>query len=268
MSKENTIVRFIENPNLPKGHVRLLLAGRSYIPRLDFSKWGVDVLPILPYNQLERPLVEHADMQVLHLYSNKIISNPSISCKVVSLYKKYIEKIDCKGKELAIDCCMGSQKDLSQYPNSAAYNVLILGKRAIYNPKCIDLSVLSHLKSLYTCISVRQGYARCTSCIVRENAVITADPGIAKTLRQLDVDVLDIVPGYIDLPGYKYGFIGGASFKISDNQLAFTGKLDCHPDAMRIFHFLEKYFVEPIFLSKESIFDMGSAIPLIEEFGE
>ena len=27
------------------------------------------------------------------------------------------------------------------------------------------------------------------------------------------IDVLKIRPGYIDLPGFDYGFIGGASFK-------------------------------------------------------
>ena len=259
------ILRLLKSPNLPAGRVRLILAGKCYIPRLNLSRWGIDVLPVLSYEYLETPLMQHADMQVLHLYCNKIMSNAVTLCKVKSLYREHIRKMACKVENLSIDFETGMQTDLHQYPKSAAYNVLILEKYAVYNPKCVDRLVLSYLEAHYICVPVRQGYVRCASCIVNKDAVVTADDGIAKALRPLGIDVLCITPGYIELPGYAYGFIGGASFKISPYQLAFTGRLDGHPDYARILRFLEKHGVKPVFLSTEPVFDMGSAVPLIEE---
>lgn len=263
-SEKEKLLRLIEVPNLPRGRVRLLLAGERYIPRLNLSQWGIQALPLSFYAGLEPLVADHADMQVLHLYGNKIVSNSDILCKVMSLYREYISRNACKGSNLSIVAEAGKHRDLFQYPESAAYNVLILGKYAIFNPNCVDRTVWNLLKTRYLCVPVRQGYARCSSCIVGENAVITADPGIKKTLTGLGIDVLDITPGYIQLPGYAYGFIGGASFKISEHQLAFTGRLDMHPDYFRMLGFLEEHDTEPVFLSDEPAFDMGSATLLLE----
>ena len=90
-------------------------------------------------------------------------------------------------------------------------------------------------------LEVQQGYTKCSICVVSENAIITSDIGIHCKAKESGIDSLLISPGYIDLPGYKYGFIGGASFKISDNVIAFTGSLDSHPDKDNIEHFLCKY---------------------------
>jgi hypothetical protein len=76
--------------------------------------------------------------------------------------------------------------------------------------------------------------------------------------------VLRIAPGAVVLDGFPYGFIGGASFKISEKNLAFTGRLDGHPDCERILSFLREREIEPLFLTQEPIFDIGSAIPILE----
>ena len=76
------------------------------------------------------------------------------------------------------------------------------------------------------------------------------------------MDVLRIRPGYIELIGYDYGFIGGAAFLINDHTLAFTGALDRHPDKDRILDFLAQHGVQPVFLTEVPIFDIGGAVAL------
>ena len=78
------------------------------------------------------------------------------------------------------------------------------------------------------------------------------------------MDVLEIEPGHILLPGFDTGFIGGATFKLSAHELAFTGELDGHPDRPAIEAFLEARGVEPVYLTTQPAFDIGSAVPLTE----
>ena len=74
------------------------------------------------------------------------------------------------------------------------------------------------------------------------------------------IDVLLISPGYIDLPGLDYGFIGGASGLIGKNKLFFTGRLNAHPDYNRIVDFLQKNKSKPIFSNREQPIDLGSIL--------
>lgn len=252
---------FIEKPNLPQGKVRLIFVGESYINRLNTSKFGIDCIPISDYTHLEPAICSHADTQVVHLYRNNFITIPNIACKVNKLYTKHLGINKC----LKVNVLSGKKNMLYKYPDSASYNVLLIDKFAIYNPKCIDPVLEEILKSNYKCLYVSQGYVRCASCIVDETAIITADTSIANTLKNVGIDVLLISPGFIDLPNYNYGFIGGATFKIDKHKLAFTGTIDNHPDKTLIIEFLQKHRVEPVFLSDTPIFDIGSAIPVLEE---
>ena len=113
-------------------------------------------------------------------------------------------------------------------------------------------------------VSSRQGYSRCSVCVVNDNAIITADEGICRSAKAHGIDVLKIRPGYIDLPGFDYGFIGGASFKLSDTKLAFTGGLDKHPDAERIIEFASLHNIDIVYITDKPAFDIGGAIPITE----
>ena len=113
-------------------------------------------------------------------------------------------------------------------------------------------------------VSSRQGYSRCSVCVVNDNAIITADEGICRSAKAHGIDVLKIRPGYIDLPGFDHGFIGGASFKISDTKLAFTGRLDSHPDAEQMIGFASLHSVDIVYITDKPAFDIGGAIPIIE----
>ncbi len=115
------------------------------------------------------------------------------------------------------------------------------------------------LKDYANFIHVKQGYAKCNICPVTERAFITSDKGIATVCAKFGFDVLLIESGFIQLEGFDTGFIGGASFKISQSEMAFTGSLNLHPSKAQIEAFLNRYGVKPIYLTEQEIFDIGSA---------
>ena len=51
-------------------------------------------------------------------------------------------------------------------------------------------------------------------------------------------------------------------FKLSPERMAFTGRLDLHPDRARIEAYLRGRGVEPVYLTERPAFDIGSAVPL------
>jgi len=117
-------------------------------------------------------------------------------------------------------------------------------------------------------VKVRQGYTKCSVCVVDENSAITSDRNIYNALISNGIDTLLISEGYIDLDGYDYGFIGGSCGKISKNEIAFTGRFNKHPDCDRILEFLNARKIDAKFLTDKDIFDIGSILPITEECEE
>ncbi|MBQ8999245.1 MAG: hypothetical protein IJ086_11240, partial [Clostridium sp.] len=69
--------------------------------------------------------------------------------------------------------------------------------------------------------------------------------------------------GHIDLFELNYGFIGGCSGLISDDELAFFGDITSHPDYNKILEFVISKNKKLVCLSSEKLLDLGSIIPLI-----
>jgi hypothetical protein len=107
-------------------------------------------------------------------------------------------------------------------------------------------------------INVKQGYTKCSTCVVTNQAVITSDTSIAKSLSLEKIDVLLIPPGDIILPGMNYGFIGGATGLVENDVLAFYGHLDHYLYGKDVLSFLKKHKVEPMFLRNGKLIDRGS----------
>jgi len=88
-------------------------------------------------------------------------------------------------------------------------------------------------------IDVKQGYSKCSICVVDENSVITADQGIAKKIsKEKGPDCLLISPGHIILERHEYGFIGGSCGLIG-NEIVFNGDISLHPDFKRISNYIK-----------------------------
>lgn len=196
--------------------------------------------PLLPH-----PVRFHADLQFLRLSDKKafVLKNSDISIDNYSIYKS---------KESPSD----------KYPRDCLLNCLIIGDKAFGNAKALDEYLLEYLKnSNFEFINVKQGYAKCSTLVVDEKHAITADCSIYKALTENDIDVLKIENGNILLPGYDYGFIGGASGKLG-NSIIFTGSIKTHPQGSEIARYIKSCGLEIIELNQGKLIDIGGIIEL------
>ena len=251
------MMKFVGTPNLPV-HAGTVIIGEKYCNILQNSveNLGVNILPMPDNPYVDTRLSGHADLSVLHLGGNRLLLAPYLKGS------EFSQQLEYRGFDLEF-------ADIEQsalYPNDAQMNVCILGNKVIYNPKTVPNAIVKYLTigSRAVQVSSRQGYSRCSVCVVNDNAIITADEGICRSAEAHGIDALKIRPGYIDLPGFDYGFIGGASFKISDTKLAFTGRLDRHPDAEQIIEFASLHNVDIVYITDRPAFDIGGAIPITE----
>lgn len=232
-------------PNLPKNRVKSLIIGEKYgLIASKIEKLGINVILLPEIVEVDPRLSGHADLGVLLYDDHAYLAD--------SVYDKLNGKLSDFGlpvKKITISC---------KYPYDCRLNACIIGTHIVHSKK---VSVLSGKTGF---IDVNQGYSKCSICPVTENALITSDPGIEKACVKAGIDVLRIRSGYIDLPGFDTGFIGGASFKISENEMVFTGNITKHPDGIRIKEFLLKYNVDPISLCTDELLDIGSAVLLTE----
>ena len=146
------------------------------------------------------------------------------------------------------------------YPEDISYNILRIGNYAFGKISSIDISLRRALEDEgVELIDIKQGYAKCSVAVTSKDSAITSDKGILKALEKRGINVLFLEPGEIDLPGYDYGFIGGASGLINDKFLL-TGKFAKVGCNEKIQSFVEGNGSTLIFLSDRKIIDLGSVI--------
>ena len=249
---------FVVHPNLPSNTESLLICEKyAKILQNPIEKAGISVVIVPNNSAVDARLSGHVDLSICHAGGERLFATASLKNTELT------EQLGVSGAKITY---LGNRRS-ARYPNDVPLNAVVIGKYLIANPKTCASEIVDYLTIKRRCIllPVKQGYTRCSVCPVGEGALITSDLGIARAAVGSDLDVLLISPGAIDLPGFAYGFIGGAAFKISDDKLAFTGMLSYHPDEKRILDFLEKHGVEPVYLTKQPLFDIGGAIPLTEK---
>lgn len=244
--------RFLKTPNLPEARVTLCaLASGNFLYTQSLQEQGVKALEIPAHPLLAEPVCRHADLQIHHLGGGVLLTLPDAMPGL--LFALSEEKFDVK------PICFTPN---SVYPNDIPLCCFALGN-ALY---CSPQHTASEIKALYKRIlAVRQGYARCSTCIVDANAIITADTGIAAVAERQGIAVLRIQPGHILLPGYSHGFIGGCCGLLNKRLLAFTGEINTHPDGARIRAFCRRRGVQIIALGSGPLVDIGGILPLKEK---
>ena len=149
------------------------------------------------------------------------------------------------------------------YPYDAGLNFCIVGDKLFFNPKTANAKLVEKC-GCKQFIPVKQGYTKCSICVIDENSIITSDKRIAEAAENAGMDALYLSEPFVKLDGFGYGFIGGAAFKISETDIAFTGKIVDTIVERKIESFLSRRNINPIYLTDSQIFDIGSAIPLTE----
>ncbi len=245
---------FIKKANLPEFRVKTVVIGQGNIQaKLFLSSLDINVLEVTDNPKLDVEISTHADVLVSHLGNGEILLSQN-----QNLLKAKLLKLGARVEEAEII-------PFSPYPNDILLNHTILGDFLICNVKNTSKYVLKYAQAgNFTVIDTKQGYAKCSICIVEDNAVITEDSGIERLLKKYQIDVLKIQPNCIRLSDKHFGFLGGSSGKISKKLLFFNGNLKKHPDYIEIVKFLKKYNVEPIYDDSYELTDIGSIIPLTE----
>ncbi len=249
------MLRYIEKPHLPQGRVRHIILGEKYRNLLENALFDNNLCPIWLKNNdfVDKRLSGHCDLMAAHLGNNVL---------AVSEFLQNSEFIN--NNELQeIKLITVPEPQHKQYPYDAGLNFCIIGDKLIYNPKTAEKSVISKLG--YKRLECRQGYTKCSICVADENAIITSDSKIAQIAELNGIDSLLVDESITALDGFEHGFIGGASFKINRNKIAFTGVIKDKTERHRIESFLSKYDTEAVYLTEYELFDIGSAIPLTEE---
>lgn len=214
---------------------------------------GTTLLPLPPCERLSEPLADHPDMLILP-YWGGVLTDGGYLAENRAL-------LAMTGAEFAA----GELPLEPDYPGDVRYNSLIVGDRVICRAGASEDRIIG--SGHYRVLNVKQGYARCSVCMVynegRPAAAVTADEGIARALEFCGLEVLLICPEGIELPGMSCGFIGGASCSLPDGRVLFFGALESHPDGGRIADFIVSKGGDPISCGDTGsgqLFDWGGAV--------
>lgn len=210
---------------------------------------GYCVLKTLKEPNLAEPVCGHPDMILCKLKDRDFV------CK--STFSGLFKSID------NFNFIMGKSELKDKYPYDIAYNCALVGNSLFCNEKYADEAILEYCKNNgIKIINTKQGYAKCSICIVSDNSIITADKNIYRQATKNGIDALLVENKGIVLDGYNEGFIGGATGLIEKDLLCVNGNLELHKYFEKIKSFCNKYGVRILSLSDEPITDIGTVIRL------
>ncbi len=212
---------------------------------------GYEVLICPPSNLLYEAVCGHPDI-LLHI----------ISSDTIMVHKNMNENFINKLISINFKVVFSKNRLHQKYPYDIFLNSVHMSSLFLHNLKYTDPNLMLYIKNKKL-INVNQGYTKCSTAIVNDNAIMTSDKSIASALLDENVDVLLLPPGDILLPGLDYGFIGGCCGLLSEDFMGFYGNLNNYLYGNEVMKFLKKYNVKPIFLSNGKLIDRGS-IFLIE----
>lgn len=246
----------LDTPHVPSKHVKtVIMAGDAQTHIKAIQTLNIEVLTTRKNKALEQAISYHADMLCIHLGCLDIL----LAEEQVFLYNELC-RLGFKPLRIRTNI-------KSPYPTDALLNSARVDKFLVLNPITASELILNDalIKNLEL-IEVKQGYTKCSICIINKNAIITEDSGIKKECENKGIDTLLISKGSVKLKNHAYGFLGGCSGMIDKNKLAVCGDIKKHKDFILIEQFLKKYSVEPICLSSEELIDIGGILPITQIF--
>ena len=214
------------------------------------KRFGHRTLRLPPHPILPQPVASHPDMLLF-------FAPDAIFC-TKSYYRIATRELEEISSVYGAPIRFIENEYGSEYPKDVLLNALSLGEHLFCNTKTIATELLR--LGLESC-HVNQGYTKCSSLPLGDQALITSDASIAKCAREHGVDVLQIQEGHISLSGYDYGFLGGcASFapRGGMDTVFFCGDLSGHPDAHKIEYFCKCHKFDVINLCENRLCDTGT----------
>ena len=211
---------------------------------------GFITLSLPKDERLPSPIASHADT-LLFCAGDTVFCNIDYYDKANSVF----DTLESYGYKI-----IKSQAHVAdKYPNDIAFNCFTLENSIYGNINFLSKDIIYFAKKEnYKLISVKQGYAKCSTVVLGNDAVISADKGITNAVQNAGKIALQTEnsPSAISLIGYDYGFIGGASGVFFDT-VYFTGDLNSHPDCEEIKKFCHRFNFKTLCLTEEKLCDIG-----------
>lgn len=248
--------KFLNHPNLPTNKVTSVFAhvDDNALKKV-FDKFSIKVIDVCGNRLLDIPVSKHAD-----ILTNYVGNSTFLIDKNQIEFCNFIK--DNGGKYVIIDNIK------SPYPTDCLLNFADIGDYIICNKSILTDDVTENLPDKHI-IDVKQGYSKCSVCIVKHNTIITDDISIFNNLLQYDdIKSLLVEKGTVKIDKYDYGFIGGCCGLIDKDLLLFNGDLSMHSDFDKIKNFLYYNGVSYIDIKGKALTDIGSIIPIMEKDGD
>ncbi len=245
----------MKTPFIPEDRVRLIAIDSRYVDSPIASaikKLGIKLFPVYPCQDTYQSINCHPDIQFHPLDEKNIIVAPNA-------HPRNIQGL----KDLKFNIIVGKTPVGAAYPQNICYNVGRIGRYAFHDFRYTDPILIMELKKRQIkLIQVKQGYTKCSMAILNHNTFVTQDRGIYRAAISNGLEALLMSPGGIELPGHPYGFIGGATGLIGENELAITGSLKNHPDVTFLENFVNNHNIKLLALTNNPCIDIGSLIYL------
>ncbi len=226
-----------------------ILDSRASVKTADaLKKYGLNVVLTPKLDHVYATICGHTDIMVHKLCDNVIVAEPTVA--------EYF-----KIKMPEIEVISGKTILNEKYPYDIAYNAARVGNNIICNENFTDDIIIEFAnKNGLNLINTKQGYAKCSICVISNDAIITSDKNIQSVAFKNKIDVLLVNDNEIKLTGFDHGFIGGATGLIKENILAVNGNIKFHTNYKEIITFCAKHNVEVVSLNNEEIIDIGSIL--------
>ena len=230
---------------------KLVLASSSLPKKCEASlrALGFEIIAFPEYYRLQKPVAAHPDM-LLHILGDKYIT----TSEYYSIALESFSMLNSAG----FMPILTDELPSPDYPDDVIFNSLRIKDKIFGLERKMSRAIKEYAEeNSLSIVNVKQGYTKCSVCKVSENAIITADEGIAKATEAHGIDVLKICDGHVGIDGYGYGFIGGAS-GACDDAVYFCGDVLSHTDGQKISNFCEKHSKRCVSLSNDALFDVGT----------
>lgn len=212
------------------------------------KKLGFNVIKTHHMTTVYATICGHVDIMIHKLKENLLVAEPT----VYDYFCKSLRNVTIVRGKTALN---------AKYPFDIAYNAARVGKNLFCLEKYTDKVILDYAnENGVNIVNTKQGYAKCSICIVSDEAIITSDKNIAAAAEKNKIDVLTVDDSSIKLIGFEHGFIGGATGLIAENVLAINGDINYHTDCNRILDFCKSHKTEIISLNSGPIIDIGSIL--------
>ncbi len=213
---------------------------------------NIDVIETLPLKNLDSPVNDHPDM----------VSHPIDDRSIVVYYEHYNYY---KEKLFKYNINVIPSNDFleKKYPKDILLNISRVGSYYFYKEDCIDTNLNNELRKEIIPVTVSQGYAKCSSMIIKDNTVITTDLKLHKKYKGLNLNSYLLPPKDINLPGYSTGFIGGTCGNIGKDELIFYGNLEKYKYYDKLKEILDYENIKYYYPKTDSFIDRGSIIGIV-----